>query len=82
MSRVEDERDAVEVSRLLAGAAKTIASVSYCWLVTAAETGGGNSRPMGRVLRDPDENEWKIRPGAPARSRSSFSTTPTMLSSH
>ncbi len=69
MSQVEDERAAVEVSRLLAGAAKTVASVRYCWLVTAAETGGARSRPMGRVPRDPDEDEWKIRFLTGGRSR-------------
>ena len=69
MSRAEDERDAVEVSRLLAGAAKTIASVRYCWLVTAAETGGANSRPMGRLQRDPDESDWKMRFIPDGRSR-------------
>ena len=57
MSRVEDERDAVEVSRLLAGAAKTIASARYCWLATTAENGGARARPMGR----PNENDWTIR---------------------
>ena len=61
MSRVEDKRDGVEVSRLLAGAAKTVASARYCWLATTAENGGVNARPMGRLPRDPDENDWTIR---------------------
>jgi general stress protein 26 len=61
MSQADDARDAAEVNRLLAGAARTIANVRYCWLVTAAETCGTRARPMGRVLRDPDEDEWKIR---------------------
>jgi general stress protein 26 len=69
MSQVEDKRETVEVSRLLAGAAKTIASVRYCWLVTAAETGRASLRPMGRVLPDPDENEWTIRFITDGRSR-------------
>jgi general stress protein 26 len=69
MPRVEDERDAAEVSRLLAGAAKTIASLRYCWLVTAAEGGGAHSRPMGRVPCDPDEDQWKIRFLTGGRSR-------------
>jgi general stress protein 26 len=50
-----------EVSRLLAGAAKTIAGIRYCWLVTEAESGGFNARPMGRVLTDTGENAWIIR---------------------
>ena len=69
MSRVEDERDGVEVSRLLAGAAKTVASARYCWLATTAENGGVNTRPMGRVLSDPDENDWTIRFITDGRSR-------------
>jgi hypothetical protein len=47
MSQTENGRDDGEVSGLLAGAAKTIARVRYCWLVTEAETGGANARPMG-----------------------------------
>lgn len=61
MSRAEGGRDDVEVSRLLAGAAKAVASVRYCWLVTEAETGVANARPMGRVLRDADDDDWTIR---------------------
>jgi general stress protein 26 len=61
VSPIEDERDRSRVSRLLASAAKTVASARYCWLATAAENGGANARPMGRLLRDPDENEWTIR---------------------
>jgi general stress protein 26 len=69
MSRMEVERDAPEVGRLLAGAARTIASVRYCWLVTAAESGGTTARPMGRVPRDPGESEWKLRFVTDGRSR-------------
>ena len=69
MSRAEDERDDVEVSRLLTAAAKAIARVRYCWLVTEAETGGVNARPMGRVLPGPDENDWNVRFVTDRRSR-------------
>lgn len=69
MSRGEDERNTLEVSRLLAGAARAIANVRYCWLTTAAEAGGVNSRPMGRVPPDPGESEWKIRFVTDGRSR-------------
>jgi len=69
MYRVQDERDGVEVSRLLAGAAKVVASARYCCLATTAENGGVNARPMGRVLPDPGENNWTIRFVTDARSR-------------
>jgi general stress protein 26 len=67
MSRAKDEHNAVEV--LLAGAAKTIRNVRYCWLVTEAEDGGSNPRPMGRLLHDADEDEWTIRFITDGRSR-------------
>jgi general stress protein 26 len=57
MSRAMDEPSDSEVSRLLAGAAKLIGSVRYCWLVTRSEAGGVSARPMGRVLPACD---WKI----------------------
>jgi general stress protein 26 len=69
MSGTEGERDDVEVGRLLTGAAKAIARVRYCWLVTEAETGGVNARPMGRVLPGPDENDWNVRFVTDRRSR-------------
>jgi general stress protein 26 len=58
-----------EVSRLVAGAAKTIAGIRYCWLVTEAESGGFNARPMGRVLTDTGENDWIIHFVTDGRSR-------------
>jgi general stress protein 26 len=67
MSQTEDGRD--DVSRLLAGAAKTIARVRYCWLVTEAETGSASARPMGRVLAETDQNDWTIRFITDGRSR-------------
>src|SRR5260221_495061 len=54
-------RDDVEVSRLLAGAAKVIARVRYCWLVTEAETGGVCARSMGHLLPNPEKSDWTIR---------------------
>jgi general stress protein 26 len=69
MLETENGTDDGEVSRLLAGAAKVIARVRYCWLVTEAETGGVNVRPMGRVLPDPKENDWNVRFIADRRSR-------------
>lgn len=57
------------VPRLLRGAAQTITSVRYSWLVTRAESGPLNARPMGRLPRDLDEDEWTIRFLTDARSR-------------
>ncbi len=67
MSPAKDEHNAVEV--MLAGAAKTIRNVRYCWLVTEAEDGATNPRPMGRLLHDADEDEWTIRFLTDGRSR-------------
>jgi general stress protein 26 len=57
-----------EVGALLAGAAKTIQAVRYCWLVTRA-AGGFNARPMGRVLPEEGEDGWIIRFVTDGRSR-------------
>jgi general stress protein 26 len=51
----------VQVDQLLAGAGKVVERVRYCWLLTEAETGGANARPMGRLLPGPNENDWVIR---------------------
>jgi general stress protein 26 len=69
MPRVKDEPDDVEVSRLLAGVAKMIARVRYCWLLTESETSSVNARPMGQLLPDSDHNDWIIRFIADGRSR-------------
>ena len=61
MSQAIEQHDAVDVSRLVAGAAKTVTSVRYCWLATASEAGPPRVRPMGRVLNDPGEDEWRVR---------------------
>jgi general stress protein 26 len=61
--------DSLEVGRLLAGAAKTIGSARFCWLATAADSGAPSLRPMGRIVRDADEDEWKIRFLTDGRSR-------------
>ncbi len=53
--------NAADVSRLLGAAAETIAKVRYCWLLTAAGEGDIRPRPMGRVPRDADEDEWTLR---------------------
>jgi general stress protein 26 len=69
MSRAEDE-----VSRLLAGASKTMASARCCWLVTSTEAGGVDARPMGRLPPDPDDSEWTLRFITDARSHKAAET--------
>jgi general stress protein 26 len=61
MLETKAKPDSVEVSRLIAGAAKTMRSARYCWLGTASESGAPHVRPMGRVLNDPGEDQWRIR---------------------
>ena len=58
--RPEGRRDPVDVGRLLAGAARTIASVPYCWLATATAAGLPSMRPMGRLPRGPGDDDWTI----------------------
>src|SRR5258708_11842979 len=50
-----------DLNRLLDATADKIGKVRYCWLLTAAGEGGIRARPMGRVPRDADEEEWKLR---------------------
>ena len=69
MSQMTVQRDAIDVGRLVTGAAKTVASVQYCWLATAPEAGPARVRPMGRVANDPGEDEWTIRFLTDRRSR-------------
>ncbi len=67
MLETRDKSDAI-VSRLLEGAAKTMRSARYCWLATKSEAGAPHVRPMGRVLNDPGEDQWKVRFLTDARS--------------
>ena len=60
MLETQTNPDATDVRRLLDGAAKTMRSARYCWLATATEAGAPHVRPMGRVLNDPGEDQWKI----------------------
>jgi len=69
MSRVKDERGEIDIIRLLAGAAKTVASARYCWLATTTENSGTNARPMGGLPRDPNDNDWTVRFITDGRSR-------------
>lgn len=45
---------------LLTGAAKTMASVRYCWLVTTAKD-GVHGRPMGRIPPEAGEDALTVR---------------------
>jgi len=67
MLDVINQTDA-EVNALLAGAAKTIQAVRYCWLVTKSAD-GFNARPMGRIFAENGEDEWIIRFVTDGRSR-------------
>jgi general stress protein 26 len=69
MLETKAEADAADVSLLLAGAAKTMRSARYCWLTTATDAGAPHVRPMGRLLNDPGEDEWRIRFLTNGRSR-------------
>src|SRR5258708_34262057 len=69
MCAAEGRRDDGEVSGLLAGAAKVIARVRYCWLVSEAETGGVSARPVGHLLPNPEKTCWTIRFVTDGRSR-------------
>jgi general stress protein 26 len=68
MSVAYRDREDEGVDRLLSGARKIISSVRNCWLVTEAETGGANARPMG-MLAEVDESRWTFRFIADDRSR-------------
>jgi general stress protein 26 len=61
--------DKLDVERLLAGAARAVRSVRYCWLVTACGADGVEARPMGRLLHDPGEHDWTLRFVTDGRSR-------------
>lgn len=62
MSDMDNGRDDAGVGRLLSGAAQAIAGVRYCWLVTGPAAGIDiAARPMGRLPRGPDDDDWTIR---------------------
>jgi general stress protein 26 len=61
MLETKAKPDAVDVTPLLDGAARTMRKARYCWLATATEAGVPHARPMGRVLNDPGEDQWKVR---------------------
>jgi len=56
------------LNELIAGAAKTMASQRYCWLMTTAQD-GIHARPMGRIPAEAGEDALTVRFLADARSR-------------
>ena len=60
MSQTGNGRVNGEVSRLLADAAKYMAQVRYCWLVTESESGGASARPMGRLTPEIDDSSCTV----------------------
>jgi general stress protein 26 len=61
MLAATDKPGAATVTSFLAGAAKAIGSVRYCWLVTKTADGSPGLRPMGRLPHDAGEDAWTIR---------------------
>lgn len=55
------ENNAADVKGLLGAAAERIRKVRYCWLLTGTGEGGIRPRPMGRLPRDADDDEWMLR---------------------
>ena len=89
MARALDQGEPDEISRLLVGAAQTIARARFCWLATVSELRRPAPSSMGRLRPSPatmpgrfgsSPTADRARPpisGAPARPRSSSSRTPT-----
>ena len=69
MARALDPSDSGKISRLLAGAARTIAGAHYCWLATASGSQDPSLRPMGRLPPESGDDEWTLRFITDGRSR-------------
>jgi general stress protein 26 len=57
------------IQRLLQGAESVISRASHCWLMTLAQSGGVNARPMGRVTPTPSLTGWNLCFLADSRSK-------------
>jgi general stress protein 26 len=57
------------IERLLEGAERVIARAPHCWLMTLAQGGGVNARPMGRITQAPSQTGWNLNFLADARSK-------------
>jgi general stress protein 26 len=53
--------DTADVKALLGAAAAKISKVRYAWLLTSPGEGGVRPRPMGRLPRDAEDDEWRLR---------------------
>jgi general stress protein 26 len=49
------------LQELLAGAARTMSSVPYCWLLTMDDGGAVHARPMGRIPPETGEDALTVR---------------------
>ena len=61
MYEAHEHANDCELGLLLAGASKLVKSVQNCWLLTQSDPVGINARPMGRVLPEDEEGDWRIR---------------------
>ena len=59
MTQIAQDMD--DIGRMLAGAAKTITRVRYCWLMWSERSGTLDARPMGHLLGDLDRGDWSVR---------------------
>lgn len=60
----------IELSVFIRSATEVIEGARYCWLVATADASGAvRARPMGRMPRDLDEDQWVFRFLSDARSR-------------
>ncbi len=70
MARALDQDESGELSRLLAGALRTIGNAQTCWLATASDSKDPSLRPMGRLPPEPgDDDCWTLRFVTNGRSR-------------
>jgi general stress protein 26 len=67
MTQAVEQRDAMDVDRLITQAARIVRSERYCWLATAPQAGSIRLRPMGKVAFDRDD--WTIQFVTDGRSR-------------
>jgi len=69
MSGAEPDSCVTDVDRYLAGAARMMASVRYCWLATHSDGGDFGIRPMGLLPKENGDPEWTMRFLTDGRSR-------------
>lgn len=57
------------IQQLLESAESVISRAPHCWLMTLAQSGGVNARPMGRVTPTPSQTGWNVCFLADSRSK-------------